>query len=360
VPFPFLDQGGGEAAEADADVVLAGGGVEAETAGEEFRHGEVLGSGETCLGELDGAHAAEVEAADGFPGQVVGEEVPLALDAGEVVGAHVAGFRFGGGRFPVGEFQFDGLAQGGADGLKGFRADGDRAEIAKGDEGGEVVAFQGDLFGEGSGEFLEGGLEGLLKGGAGEFREGFLREDEGDEFALVEGGEGREFLAVFGEAEAAPGWHILEVVAEGIAEVFHIAKDGAAVDLEIAGDAGGIGIVATAHLVEDVADAANGWSGTEFLTGSGSVFESFHGSLLFAPFCLLRREGCAGGGGRQGKKLPVALAGLWGILCWHPSRVRLILTTLLPVVSLVPRETTGYKLVSLRDGPVALAGHQPE
>jgi len=195
VPFPFLDQGGGEAAEADADVVLAGGGVEAEAAGEEFIHGEVLGSGETCLGELDGADAAEVEAADGLAVQIVSEEVPLALDAGEVVGAHVARFRFGRGRLPVGEFQFDGLAQGGADGLKGFVADGGGGEIMEGDEGGEVVAVHGDLFGEGSGEFLEGGLERLLKGGAGEFREGFLGEDEGDEFALAEGEPG-EFMAL--------------------------------------------------------------------------------------------------------------------------------------------------------------------
>lgn len=255
MPGSFLDEGGGEAGEADADVVLAGGGVEAETAGKEFLHREVLWTGETGLGELDGADAAEVEAAEVFPFQIVGEEVPLALDAGEVVGAHMARLRFGRARFLVGESQFDGLAQGGADGLKGFGADGGVPEIVEGDEGGEVVGFHGDLFGEGVGEFLEGGLERLLKGCAGEFSEGFLREDEGDEFALGDGEPG-EALDLASQVVTVVAGIVFYGEIEGIAKVIDVPPDGSAFDFKFPGEFGAVGVVALLQSANDGADAA--------------------------------------------------------------------------------------------------------
>lgn len=138
MPLLLTYQGGGEAGEADDDVVVAGGGVDAEAAGEEFIHGEIGWDGEGGFGEGDVFHAGEDEAADVLAHAVEGEEIPLAVDAGEVVGADVAALGSLGLRFPVAELDFAALVQGFADGLEEEQVGGGGLGVAEGDECGHV------------------------------------------------------------------------------------------------------------------------------------------------------------------------------------------------------------------------------
>ena len=105
VPLAAADEVGGPGVEFDEDVVLLVAFHDGEAALEVFVGVEGFGAGEAVGGEGGIGEAGEGEGADLLAVDVVGEEVPVVINAGEVVGVDVAGLGVFCGEVAVIEFE---------------------------------------------------------------------------------------------------------------------------------------------------------------------------------------------------------------------------------------------------------------
>jgi hypothetical protein len=97
VPLAAADEVSGPGVEFDEDVVLLVAFHDGEAALEIFVGVEGFGAGGAVVGKHGIGEAGEGEGADLLAVDVVGEEVPVVIDAGEVVGVDVAGLGVFGG-----------------------------------------------------------------------------------------------------------------------------------------------------------------------------------------------------------------------------------------------------------------------
>ena len=92
-----------------------------------------------------------------------------------------------------------------------------------------------------AGEFLEGHLEGLMEWGGLVLFDGFVCDEEGEQFGFGDGGDAGEFVDGFGVVKAAT---VAVVCDRQIPMVFHpfdVAFDGFLGDFEFFGEAEGVG-----------------------------------------------------------------------------------------------------------------------
>ena len=203
------------------------------------------------------AQAAESKRARAFEPEVVREHVPAVVETGEVVRPDAARDAAAIATVAVAEFEDFAFGQGFGDGFEGapvgfFRGEGPEGQgVAEVADGMEFAVI------ELAGEFVEGGPEGFLEGGAAILGEGFVSDQDGEEVGFGEGRFG-EALDGFGIVEAVTA----RVVFDGQAAlVFHegeVAGDGADGDAEAGGHGAAVGIGAGAEPVVDHGEAFPG------------------------------------------------------------------------------------------------------
>lgn len=231
VPAFLADVIGDRIIEAGDHGVIAVPGEDAEAVAQVFFEGEAGGFGEGLAGGLGGGDAGGREGADVLAEVVEGKEVPIAVDVGEVAGVDDALFGRAGTGFAVGEAELAAVLDGVGEGFEeGDVDDG----FGAGSEADGVVPLgevEGDGVGEGAFEFLEGGDEAVFEGGAAVLLEGFLGDEQGEQFAFadLEGGERVDLLGVM---EAVVGGVEGDGEGEAIAHEIQVAADGFGADLQ--------------------------------------------------------------------------------------------------------------------------------
>ena len=232
MPFALGDETGGERIEMNADTVFGAAFEDAETIAEMGGDGEIGGAPETGLGVARAAHARQGEGADLAPCEVKPKEVPLVLDAAEMIGLDAPAFVPGASELFVFELQLVGVEEGAADGFEDLDVGHGRADAAEGDGGIDVAPMEPDPVFQAVGDLLKGGLEPLFKGGAAVLFEGFLSDEKGDDFTFgdVDAGKARdgfsvdetemELVVLDGHAHAVP--HEIDVALDGLAGDFQL------------------------------------------------------------------------------------------------------------------------------------------
>src|SRR6267378_20244 len=103
MPALFTDIRGSRVVETDDHVESFAPGVDAEAVTESFFERELLRADEDFASGLDGLNASGHESADVFAEVIVGEEEPLAVDVGKMIGIHDTLLGFGLAWLAVGE-----------------------------------------------------------------------------------------------------------------------------------------------------------------------------------------------------------------------------------------------------------------
>jgi hypothetical protein len=133
-----------------------------------------------------------------------------------------------------------GVEEGAADGFEELDVGDGRADAAEGDGGIDVAPMEADAVFQAIGDFCEGGLETLFEGGAAVLFEGFLSDEEGDDFAFGDVDAGKAGDG-FGVDESEMELVILDGHAHAVPHEIDVALDGLAGDFEFVGELAAIG-----------------------------------------------------------------------------------------------------------------------
>lgn len=135
MPLTFADELGSPAVKMKDDLVAAFASKDAEAAGKVFVDVEIAVADEAIGQKPGGADASEVEGAEAADAGIVADGIPLALDAGEVVGLDAALLGVLSVEFKVIDFDLLLLLHRGGHGLEDFEVDRAGFKLAEGDGG---------------------------------------------------------------------------------------------------------------------------------------------------------------------------------------------------------------------------------
>jgi hypothetical protein len=307
MPFALGNQTRGKRIETDADAVFGAAFEDAEAIAEMGGDGEIGGAAEAGLGVARMAHAREREGADLAAGEIEAEEIPLVLDAAEVVGLDAPGFVPGATEFLVLELEFVGVEERVADDFEELDVGLGRAEAAEGDGGINVAPLKADAVFQPIGDFCEGGLETFFEGGAAVLLKGFLGDEEGDDLAFGDL-DPWKIGDRLGVNESEMELVILDGQPHAVPHEIDVALDGLAGDFQFVGELAAIGegtgfeaLVEAQHARQWRAglDADATWSGTgetRHVLVVGSSLGPSKGRMAAVP----RKTKVGTGGGGEG------------------------------------------------------------
>ena len=261
VPDTAMHEVGGPGIKFDDDFVVGVAAHDAEAFAKDGVGVEVFWFEEPLIGDDGRGDAAEGEGADvGRAARVMCEEVPDIIDAGEVIGMDVALLGRLCGGLAVGEFERDAFVHGAADSLENAEVGIFGRERAEGE--GLVEIFERVTFFtvEPAEEFLEGHFQRALERGAVVLLDGFVGDQQGEEFGFGDADTG-EAVNGFGEVIAVAEVVVFDGPIEGKAHEFDVALDRIAGDFESGGD----GVAIRERIgEEEVVDFANATEGRAF------------------------------------------------------------------------------------------------
>ena len=276
VPFTAADQVGPPRIKIHDDFVI---GIALKNRQATFQiFGEVkfLGNGEPLGGDFRRFQARQGKRAHGVAFHVKGEQIPVVINAAEVIRMDQPGLRFFRIEVAVLEFQDAALFQGAGEHFKGFevgvlwRERSKRQRLVEAAEGKSGFGIQL------AGQAFEGHRQGLFEGRAAILRDGFVGDQQGKHFG-------------FGERQMGKLVHRLGVVIavallvefhgqiQPALHEIHIAHDGAPRDFKLLGDPVAIGIGLLLQQVVETHHALHGRAAVSLRFGFGhksfSVYE---------------------------------------------------------------------------------------
>ena len=184
MPDAFADELAGEGVEFQADRVAAFRGEDTEAVLEVLFDGEIGGTHEGRGAELGIFHPGEDEGAKGVTLEAVADNIPLVLDAGEVVGLEASALVFGGIQFLVVEMQFHAFANSFAGRLEGCEVHRGDLKTSERHQSVEIAPSHSQMSREVGGQFIKGATQGSLERSALVLSEGFLADENRDELRL--------------------------------------------------------------------------------------------------------------------------------------------------------------------------------
>ncbi len=236
-------------------------------------------------GWLDLAHPGENEYASGVALEVVPEEIPLATDTGQVPRFDGAFLVVPGTQLFVFKLNRSRLADRLREGVKRGGVWQICVKLVEGKRGIDVGPTDTQFRGSGGGKFGKRVPQGLFEGGAFVRGQGFLSNEQGDQFALGEF-EQRQFVDRFRKIVTAAAIIELDSKAELMPHVVEVPLDGLGGDFDVRRELGSIGVTPGLDGMKDFSEPIQWSPGSQCSdlippgVGAGCCFQSIQNPLF--------------------------------------------------------------------------------
>jgi len=240
VPFATANEVGSPGIKIHDDFVVGVALEHAEAAFQMFREVEFLGDGKTFRGNFRRFQAGQGERAHGLPLNVEGKQIPVVVNAAEVIGMDKPGLGLVGIEVAVLEFQNAAFFQGAGEDFKRFEVSVLGCERPEGK--GFIQIVEG-IFGRGielAGQSFERQRQWLLKGRAPVLGDRLVGDEQREDFRLGKGQLG-ELVHRLGVMEAIALVVKLDGQIQAVAHEVQVAHDGAHGDFKLSGQLGAVG-----------------------------------------------------------------------------------------------------------------------
>ena len=163
VPGSLRDQSRGERIKLQLDLVFLLARMSTETSTQKFADRKIGRPMKTRARQAHIAHARQRKGPQLPALEIVPEEVPLILEAGEMIGSEKAQFEFATAQLAIFEMDFDRTQHRFADGFKSFQIGRACSGAAERDDAVEIAPGEGNAIGQAVRDFAKGGTQRLLR-----------------------------------------------------------------------------------------------------------------------------------------------------------------------------------------------------